>query len=372
MARKGENIRKRKDGRWEARYEKGRRVDGKIQYGYVYAKKYSEVKQKRNELIANLKPDFLTLHEPAEDNSLNDLFDLWKIDIRHNIKESSFCFYETILEHHIRPYFGKLYIKHLTSATIQDFINIKLEEKLSPAYIRSIVILLQNILKLAQNKYQWDIQIPPLQLPRCKSKTPEIFTIQEWKCLEEYLKKQNNTFSFGILICMYTGMRIGELSGLRWEDYDPISVQFKIRRTVYRIKNTSYNPVHNSSKTILCIGPPKTSMSKRDIPLPFSLLDDIQKYYKSPDTFILTGTGQCMEPRNIQKKYKTLLSHSGLRYLNFHSLRHSFATFSIQNGSDYRTVSELLGHSSVNTTLNIYVHSDIDQKRKCLEALLNE
>ncbi|GFI65629.1 tyrosine recombinase XerC [Lachnospiraceae bacterium] len=172
---------------------------------------------------------------------------------------------------------------------------------------------------------------------------------------------------------MYTGMRIGELSGLRWEDYDSVNVQFKIRRTVYRIKNTAYTPEHeNSSKTVLCVGSPKTSTSMRDIPLPLSLQDDLRKRQKAPDIFILTGTKQCMEPRNIQKRYKSLLKQADLRYLNFHSLRHNFATLSIQNGSDYRTVAELLGHSSVNTTLNIYVHSNIDQKRKCLELLVDK
>ena len=373
MARRGENIRKRKDGRWEARYPKGRRADGSILYGYVYAKKYSDVKQKRDEIISSLKTDIPILHESTEkDILLSELFDLWKNDVRHNVRDSSYCFYETMLDHHLRPYFGNLCIWQLTTTVTQDFINIKLEESLSPTYIRSMMILFQNILKSAQNKYQWSIPIPTLQLPKTAKKMPDIFTPQEWKCLEEYLKSQNDEFSFGILICMYTGMRIGELSGLRWEDYDPLNVQFKIRRTVYRIKNTAYNPKDNSSKTILCIGSPKTSTSIRDIPLPFSLTDEIQKHQKAPETFVLTGTNQCMEPRNIQKKYKKLLKQSDLRYINFHSLRHSFATLSIQNGSDYRTVAELLGHSSVNTTLNIYVHSNIDQKRKCLELLMDE
>lgn len=373
MSRRGENIRKRKDGRWEARYQEGRKDDGKIQYGYVYAKKYSEVKQKRNDILSSLKRETPVYAGIIDDNLiLNNLFDTWKIDIRHNIKESSFGFYETILEHHIRPYFGEMHMRQLTSSNVQQFIDMKSKENLSPLYIRSIMTLFQNILKFSQNKYHWTIQIPTIQLPKITKKMPEIFTINEWKRLEDYLKKQIDDFSFGILICMYTGIRIGELSGLRWEDYDPLNVQIKIRRTVYRIKNPAYDPVYNPTKTILCIGSPKTSTSMRDIPLPLCLLNDIKKHQSTPETFILTGTLQCMEPRNIQKKYKKLLQKSGLRYLNFHSLRHSFATLSIQNGSDYRTVAELLGHSSVNTTLNIYVHSGIDQKRKCLELLLNK
>ncbi len=373
MAKKGENIRKRKDGRWEARYQKGRKADGSIEYGYIYAKRYTDVKQKRNEAIKSLKEEPTP---PPEDEKpdivLNKLFDQWKTDVRSNIKDSSFCLYETMLNHHLRPYFGKLQLNQLTTTVIQEFINNKIKEDLSPTYIRSIMILFQTILKAAQSKYQWRVPLLPApQLPKQTKRMPEIFTLQELKCLEEHLKRQDDEFSFGILICMYMGLRIGELSGLRWEDFDPASVQFKIRRTVYRIKNSAYVPDDVSSKTILCIGSPKTPTSIRDIPLPLGLLDALQKHQKNPETFILTGTVQCMEPRNIQKKYKRLLQQLGLRYLNFHALRHNFATLSIQNGSDYRTVAELLGHSSVNTTLNIYVHSDIDQKRKCLELLVD-
>ncbi len=374
MARKGENIRKRKDGRWEARYQKGRKADGSILYGYIYGKKYTDVKKRRNEIIGSMQTEQNTLSEKEPENIvLNDLFDQWKSGIRKNVRDSSFCFYETMLDHHLRPYFGEILVQELTDKLTQEFISKKLDENLSTAYVRSIMILFQTILKTAQSKYQWMIRIPAPQLPKSVRKTPEIFTAREWKCLEEHLKCQTDDFSFGILICMYTGMRIGELSGLRWEDYDSVNVQFKIRRTVYRIKNTAYTPEHeNSSKTVLCVGSPKTSTSMRDIPLPLSLQDDLRKRQKAPDIFILTGTKQCMEPRNIQKRYKSLLKQADLRYLNFHSLRHNFATLSIQNGSDYRTVAELLGHSSVNTTLNIYVHSNIDQKRKCLELLVDK
>ncbi len=373
MARRGENIRKRKDGRWEARYHKGRKADGSIQYGYVYAKKYKDVKLKRDQILKSMDLEAEALSDSAESKILlNDLFELWKTDIRHNIKDSSFCYYETIINHHLSPYFGQMKLQQINPNVAQAFIQTKLNDNLSPLYIRSIIALFKNILKFAQEKYQWKIQIPVFQLPKTIKKKPEIFTVQEWKSLEQYLKQQNDEFSFGILICMYTGLRIGELSGLKWEDYDSGSVLLKVRRTVYRIKNTAYSLDQHLSKTILCISSPKTSTSIRDIPLPLSLMDSIQKHRRSPDTYILTGTKNFMEPRNIQKKYKKLLMQSGLRYLNFHSLRHNFATFSIQSGSDCTTVAELLGHCSVNTTLNTYVHSDINQKRKCLELLLNK
>lgn len=369
MARKGENIRKRKDGRWEARYVKARNPDGSIKYGYVYAKKYAEVKAKRNEML-RLLGNTVDLGHDMTSNTFNELFDEWKINVRHNIKESSYFFYDTLLEHHIRPYFGNFPIEQLTSSILQDFINMKIDEQLSISYIHSIMILFHNIFKFAQSKYSQPLLMPAIQLPKLTKKSIEIFTLNEWRTLVAQLKSQNDPFSFGILLCMYTGIRIGELSGLQWGDYDSLNVQFKIRRTVYRIKNADYIPGSNLPKTVLCIESPKTPSSIRDIPLPYGLANELQQRKKSAKTFVLTGTEQCMEPRNIQKRYKNFLKRIELRYLNFHSLRHSFATLSIQSGSDYKTVSELLGHTSVNTTLNIYVHSSIEQKRQCLEMLI--
>lgn len=326
---------------------------------------------KRNEALSTLEQMTDSAQSADTNSTFNELLDIWKNEARYKIKNSSFCFYEIMLEHHLRPYFGHWQVNQMTLQDIQNFIKIKIEENLSPTYIRSIMTLFKSILKSYQRNHQYSLNLYDLELPKISAKAPEIFTFREWKYLENHLKHQTDAFSFGLLVCMYTGIRIGELSGLRWEDYDPINAQFHIRRTAYRIKNSAYDANHALSKTVLCIGSPKTPTSERDIPLPACLAKEIQKHCQAPDTFVLTGTTQCMEPRNIQKKYRRLLEQLGLRYLNFHSLRHSFATLSIQNGSDYRTVAELLGHSSVNTTLNIYVHSGIDQKRHCLKLLMN-
>ena len=110
MARKGENIRKRKDGRWEARYEKGRNPDGSIQYGYVYARKYSDVKSKRNMALQNLEKENSKRRRREVLLTFEDLLNEWKAEIRHNVKDSSYFFYEIIADHHLRPYFGNLQI----------------------------------------------------------------------------------------------------------------------------------------------------------------------------------------------------------------------------------------------------------------------
>lgn len=369
MARKGENIRKRKDGRWEARYIKGRKPDGSIQYGYVYAQKYSDAKQKRNEAMLRAKQEKKIISKPSAHPDLNQLFDEWKMEVRHTVKDSSYFFYETMLECHIRPYFGEVLVEKLTGRIVQSFIDKKVSENLSATYIHSIMVLFQSIMKFANHKEYWNIPIFTLQYPKIKKTPLEIFTLQEWNLLQTYLKKQSDDFSFGIFLCMFTGLRIGELSGLKWKDFDSENGQILIRRTVYRMKNEKYDAKQNTAKTIVCITIPKTHSSIRNIPLPPFLLKELFKYQKEDNTFLLTGTSHCMEPRSIQKKYKKLLKCCGLRYLNFHSLRHSFATIGIQKGFDYKTLSEILGHASVNTTLNTYVHSSMERKRECIGLL---
>lgn len=129
MARKGENIRKRKDGRWEARYEKGRNPDGSIQYGYVYARKYSDVKSKRNMALQNLEKENSKRRRREVLLTFEDLLNEWKAEIRHNVKDSSYFFYEIIADHHLRPYFGNLQIMQLTSDVAQNFVQCKYRRK---------------------------------------------------------------------------------------------------------------------------------------------------------------------------------------------------------------------------------------------------
>lgn len=368
MPRKGENIRKRKDGRWEARYIKGRNPDGSIRYGYAYGKKYLEVKEKRNSALRSLEKE-RSRNSADYYMKIGDLFDEWKKEVRHTVKESSFFYYDTLIEHHLRPCFGSLYIEELSSQQMQDFVNAKIKEGLSVTYIRSIMTLFQNILKTARPHGKPPLTLPAYTMPRSHQTAPDLFSYQEWNDLRAKLLQADDDFSFGLLLCMHTGIRIGELSGLKWEDFDIDNMEFQIRRTIYRMKNPEYGQIPDSPKTIVCIETPKTPSSMREIPIPRCLLPHIEKHPRTPGTFVLTGSEHYMEPRNIQKKYRLLLAKFHIRYLNFHSLRHSFATISIQKGSDHKTVAELLGHASVNTTLNIYVHSSIDQKRRCLELL---
>lgn len=372
MARRGENIHKRKDGRWEARYIKGRDNNGKIQYGYVYAHKYADVKDKKNQIMQSMKSTDQAVCKPIEFICFEELFDIWKRKTFPTVKKSSYCFYETVIDHHLCPYWGKTVVSQISEQSIQTFISIKIEESLSVSYINTILSIFKKTLKFAFQYGYLTTAVPTFQPLKQRKTAPDIFNLTEWTSLSNYLLSQNDNFSFGILICMYTGMRIGELCGLKWGDFDQISGQFMIKRTVYRTKNTEYTPGSNLPKTVVDITLPKTPSSIREIPLPEFLCKKVRQYSGSPSNYILTESIKFMEPRMVQKEYKKILEKCGIRYLNFHSLRHSFASIGISKGFDCKTLSEILGHSSVNITLNTYVHSSIERKRKCIELLVSK
>ena len=295
----------------------------------------------------------------------------WKEMVRYQIKASSFALYHTLLEYHLIPCFGEMHLDEIDSAAVQKFIAQKMAEQYAASYVRSMTVLLQNILRKAKDL---QINVPDMEMPALPRTgfSAKSFSTKEWNTLRVFLMNRQDAFSFGVLLCMYTGIRIGELSGLKWGDFDMETGQFLVQRTVSRIRNLSVESAGNmegAPRTILYIGPPKTPSSMRRIPLPSFLTELLCIHVQSPDCFILTGTRKCIEPRTIQKKYRKCLEECRLPHLNFHSLRHSFATLGIQKGVDYRSLSEILGHSSVTTTLNIYAHSDMNRKRQCMELL---
>lgn len=309
---------------------------------------------------------------PPAPNSRRILFiqftDQWKEMVRYRIKASSFALYHTLLEYHLTPCFGKMYLDEIDNIAVQKFIAQKRAEQYTASYVRSMTVLLQNILRKAKDL---QINVPYIDMPTLPRTgfSARSFSLKDWNALRSFLIRQQDAFSFGILLCMCTGIRIGELSGLKWGDFDMETGQFLVQRTVSRIRNLNAESTENAPRTILNIGPPKTPASMRRIPLPSLLMELLHTQVRNPDCFILTGTRKCMEPRTIQKKYSKCLKECHLPYLNFHSLRHSFATLGIQKGVDYRSLSEILGHSSVTTTLNIYAHSDMSRKRQCMELL---
>lgn len=171
----------------------------------------------------------------------------------------------------------------------------------------------------------------------------------------------------GILICLYTGIRIGEVCALRWEDIDFINNTISIKRTSQRISNINGNSL---KKTKIIVTTPKSTNSIRTIPVNSSIMSILKDNYANNNYYILTGSNTPKDTRVYEKYFENLLRKCNLRKINFHSLRHTFATRCIESGIDVKSLSEILGHANCSVTLNIYVHSSIDQKRKSIDKMV--
>lgn len=367
MPKHGENIRKRKDGRWEARYEKGRKTNGRIHYGYLYGKTYEEVRQKK--LLILQKNHLLPVSEDRI--TMTFLCEEWKQATRYTVKDSSFASYDTWIDCHILPWFGFLEVGQLSSELIQQFSKEKIESGLAPRTVKAILILLKNILRYGEQKGYLSMKGIQFRYPRVDDQPLHILSDTQLHTLISYLMENPSRLCSGLLLCVYSGIRVGELCGLKCGDIDFQSGIMKIRRTVSRIKNLDYDSMSASEqpKTVVITGTPKSASSFREIPIPDFLLKILAADCRNPEDFLLSGSPFCMEPRSVQRKFQNILKKCGLPVINIHALRHGFATRCTEMGFDSKTLSEILGHSSAKITMDIYVHSSIQKKRTCMNKL---
>ena len=365
MSRRGENIHKRKDGRWEARYEKGRTEEGTIIYGFLYGKSYREAKTKKQQALQKQIP--LPKSSRHFTVPIQDLSNLWLESVHCNLKESTYMCYTTLVQKHIVPYFEKKPQQLLSKNGLQIFYNDKIASGLSTQSAKMILLLLERILTFSEEQEL----LPMVKRTKVHPKTipfeKELLSPEELSLLSRYLVEADSAFATGVLLCMYTGIRIGELCGIKGADIDVKRGILTIRRTVSRITNPDSSS--GGSQTIVFISTPKSLSSIRTIPLPDQIIPFLQKWSVSDQFYFLTGCTKPTEPRNVQRQFKNILKGCNLPQVTFHSLRHSFATLCIENGIDSKALSEILGHSSVKITLDIYVHSNMAQKKEYLNRL---
>lgn len=373
MPRRGENIHKRKDGRWEGRYIKGYDMTGKAKYGSVYAKTYLEAKHK----LICINEKMINKSFPAQKTKLifSEVLYLWLENNHLKLKPQTYIKYLFLIESHIIPCVGKYAVEKINSTMVNKFLAEKSYQGrldgnggLSPSYIRTISFIIVSAIEFATKEGYCSVIISNITLPSRNKKELQILTYQEQTQLEKHLIGNPDNRNLGILISLYTGLRLGEVCGLRWGDIDFISGTIHVRHTVERIKNLDYEKGGN--KTILILGDAKTLSSNRVIPIPKMLVNLLEKVQQSDDVFVLQGkTYPYTDPRTFQYSFHKNLKECNIRNVNFHALRHTFATRCIESGMDIKSLSEILGHSSVNITLNIYVHSSLDYKRTQLDAM---
>lgn len=371
MSKRGDNIRKRKDGRWEGRYKKGRTADGKINYGSVYGKSYREVKAKM--VAIGKEPSIVTLPKGRE-KTFGEVLDLWMSNNRIRLKGGTINKYQSLIDSHITPALGLVRITELDSTRINCFLESKLSNGkldgsggLAPSYVRSIMLVINAALKFAVSE-QYCL---PLRTPVCKPSIPKseltILSMAEQQHLEKSLLLEFNCTCAGILISLYTGLRIGEICALTWDDVDLKNMVIHVRHTIARIKAEA-NPY--GASTILVLDTPKTKASIRDIPISTLLLPILHKLRAiSSRGYLLSGNDLFVKPRTFEYRYHKILDKYNIPSVNFHALRHTFATRCVEAGVDVKSLSEILGHANVSITLNTYVHSSMEMKRNQLEKL---
>lgn len=365
MSRKGESIFLRKDGRYEGRYIRGYGDNGRAVYGYVYAKTYNECKKKRNQTLLELKNTSKD-NTKKKDNDFNYLVDKWLDDKKNKIKESSYGRYYQLINTHIKKDIGKVKITKLTSETINNFLIKKLESGkldktggLSKNSVYDIALIIKQVLKA--NKINLDIMTISKNIGKGKS----MYT-NDKKKLIDYLLELDNYDSLGITLSLLLGLRESEICGLKWSDIDLVNSVINIRRIVSRVKSFD-----TKEKTKVIITTPKTESSIRTLPIPekiYEVLVTIKSKMQDED-FLLTGTKKFMDPRTYYNHYKKILEKIGNLDYTYHDLRHTFATNCNELGIDAKTLMELLGHSNISTTLNVYVHSSLENKRNFVNQL---
>jgi len=364
MARRGENIYERKDGRWEGRYIKGRKPNGKPLYGSVYARKLKECKRK----LTCAKALYINGGRAAKTygtGTVTDFVTYWLYGIaRLRVKPSTFSNYATILEKWVNPFLGNMKLCKVTKEDVQRFVNVMAEHELSAGTVRNIYRVLCAAMKKAC-EYNY-IHINPCEkvsLPEIEKKEARILTVQEQKALEQTARANQNGFS--ILLAMYTGLRVGEICGLKWIDVDLDNGVIQISRTIQRIKVFETD---TGNKTVLIAGKGKSRHSSRTIPLP-SCIVKLFREQKRVSDYVFTCRNHPLEPRILQYRFKALLKKAGLDDMNFHALRHTFATRCMEMCFDVKTLSEILGHASAKMTLDRYSHSLMEHKRVAMQSL---
>ena len=291
---------------------------------------------------------------------------LWQADKKQYVKRSTYSAYSLLIANHLLPAFTG--INDVTEILVQDFVFTKLEQGLSQKSIKDILIVLKMILRFGVKQGYLEHREIDVKFPTERERQEvEVLSRNNQKRIMEYVQSHFTFMNLGIYICLCAGLRIGEVCALVWDDIDVESGVINISKTIQRI----YVIDNGEKHTEVIIDTPKSKNSIREIPIAKDLLRMIKPFKKvvNGNFYVLTNSYQPTEPRTYRNYYKRLMEQLNMPKLKFHGLRHSFATRCIESKCDYKTVSVLLGHSNISTTLNLYVHPNMEQKKKCVEQM---
>ncbi|MEO1769222.1 site-specific integrase [Candidatus Enterococcus ferrettii] len=364
MSRRGENIYKRKDGRWEGRYEKGRKETGRIKYGYVYSQSYQDVRQK----LYALKVKYQTISEMNGRSAIPviDWSRSWLSLIQETIRPSTHASYTHKLAKYVYPIIGFHPLNGLETSNIQQLITQWRKQNLAPSTIQVLFRMVSQCLKEAVK--QGLLKNNPcdtIQLPRVKRTRVKALTLSEQRQLERTSKTLDSKSELPVLLALYAGLRIGEIAALRWENIDFEQGIVRVDHTYQRISVSL-----KEQKTQLCYSDTKTEASVRVVPLTKLLLSKLRTQRKrAKGPFVMHTQGKPCEPRLLTYHFHQVRTMAGLEGIHFHQLRHTFATRCIEANGDIASVSALLGHASTKMTLDVYIDAMLEQRFIIIERL---
>lgn len=363
MARRGENIYHRKDGRWEGRFIIGRNQDGKPRFRSIYGKSYSEVKKNlvllKSEHMVQARDQAVLIYG---NGTLSDWMDYW-LDVveKPHIRPTTYTLYQRNINKHLRPHLGQYALRELSQIHIQTMVD-SLTQALVSSTLHGVCRLLKSILNGAlKNRLITESPYLDIRLPRFRQKQPRVLTKAEQLQLKHAAVESGG---LEYLLCLYTGIRLGELCALRYEDINFTSNLLTVSHSVKR--------VNVGRATRLIVGAPKTDSSVREIPLPVFLLkllaDRMSNANAAEDEFIFpSAKGGAAEPRTVQKRFERLAEKAGIRGAHMHTLRHTFAMRSLERGMGYKGLSEILGHSSSEITIRHYDNCTLEKKQEIMQ-----
>lgn len=320
--------------------------------------------KKKNELYGKIVKEYMAKDEETKKIKFGDIVTEFIYFKKLVVKQSTLSNYKYNIKHRLATTFSNITLKELETYDYNKF-SAELSKTLSQKTIRDTMILLKSILQFINEKYGTSIKMKLITLPKASRKKIQIFNNSERKKLENFLINTNDIKYLGMLISLYEGLRIGEVCSLKWKNINLKEKTIAVEKTIQRM-------YIGDNKTGIIIDTPKTISSNRVIPIGNTLLERLRYFKKNfnDEDFVITGSkNKVIEPSTYRNEYKKLLEKLEIDYKHYHTLRHTFATRCIQIGMDAKSLSEILGHSNVTTTLGIYVHSSFETKKKFLNKL---
>lgn len=361
MAKRGENIYQRKDGRWEGRYVKGRRANGKPIFGSVYGRQYREVK--RRLAVMKARQSGMQPAVTYGGGTLADWLDYWLEElVCPGVKATTYDTYARKIDKHILPYLGQKPIRDITGEDIRRYLD-ALCVRISLGTARDVWRILHTAFREAREKKL--IASAPyegVKGPKRQQKKPRFLHKVEQAKIE---RESISTGRIENVVALYTGLRLGELCALTWEDVDFETNTIHVRRTLGRIRQPN-------GKTCVVLSVPKSLCSVREVPVPAFVIAllSAKAAQRAEDAGFVFGEGEKpIDPRTVQLRFKRLTAKLGIEGAHMHTLRHTFATRCLEQQVGHEVLCELLGHSSPEVTYRYYAHCTFEHKKECVNRL---